>query len=193
MKLIVGLGNPGIEYADTRHNAGRLLIELAASKQKILLSRKKALKAYGASVEWDGCSVFLAYPDTWMNLSGESVKRLVNHFEIDPTKDLLVIVDDFALPLGRLRLRPKGSDGGHNGLKSVHALLQTDQYARLRIGIGPSNPAASYEAFVLERFKTTEKKILRKVLEEGAQACRLWATESIQAAMNSVNALAIKV
>lgn len=192
MKLIVGLGNPGSEYADTRHNAGRLLIEYAASSEKISLIRKKTLKAYAASLEWKGRPVLLAYPDTWMNLSGEAVKVLVRHFEIDPKKDLLVVVDDLALPLGRLRLRAKGSDGGHNGLKSIHGALQTDHYARLRIGIGAYNPIADYEQFVLERFRSSEKKRLKKVLEEGLPACRIWATESASAAMNAVNAILIE-
>ncbi|MBI3307127.1 MAG: aminoacyl-tRNA hydrolase [Candidatus Omnitrophica bacterium] len=192
MKLIVGLGNPGAKYAGTRHNAGRWLIEYAASHQGISFTKKKSLLASIVSLEWEDQPVVLAYPETWMNQSGDAVKALVQHFEVDPKKDLLVIVDDLALPLGRIRFRASGSDGGHNGLKSVQAALQTEGYARLRIGIGPLNPMLSYEEFVLERFKTSQQKLLKKIFQECLSACKIWAGQSSQAAMNAVNSVFIE-
>ena len=193
MKLIVGLGNPGSRYSDTRHNAGRWFVEYAASisESSISFSKKKALLASLVSLEWKGQPVLLAYPEIWMNQSGEAIKALVKHFEIDPKKDLLVVVDDLALPLGKIRFRARGSDGGHNGLKSIRASLQTESYARLRIGIGPMNPMLSYEKFVLERFKVSEQKALKKIFAECLKACKIWMFESAQAAMNTVNALSI--
>ena len=197
MKLIVGLGNPGSRYSDTRHNAGRLLIEDIARREGLSFSRKKNLHASIVSAEWDGCEVILAFPHTYMNLSGTAVKSLLSHFEISPARDILVVVDDLALPFRRLRLRAKGSDGGHKGLRSIHECLRTQDYARLRLGIGmPENESRfeglSYqrgnaEAYVLSAFSAAEKKGLKDIFRRATETCRLWATQSIEAAMNSAN------
>ena len=189
MKLIVGLGNPGDRYSGTRHNIGRAVVERASEQAKEPFKKEKALKASLAQVEWADESVVLAYPDTYMNLSGQAVFMLVRHFEIKPEEDLLVLIDDVALPYERLRLRGKGSDGGHNGLKSVEQLLGTSHYARLRIGIAPQDPqkGIDLEEYVLEEFSQKEQKGLPALLERSYEACQLWATHSLEAAMNAVN------
>ncbi len=192
MKLIVGLGNPGDRYQGTRHNAGRLLVEFIARHYQLSFSKKKKLEVSVAFLEWEGVPVTLAYPETFMNLSGESVKRLVEHFGIPFRKDLLVVVDDFALPFGRLRLRSKGRDGGHKGLRSIHEALGSTGYPRLRLGIGdePSlghSPQEMLEDYVLSFFSVQEKEELEIFLQRGVEACRLWVTCPIEQAMNSVN------
>ncbi len=192
MKLIVGLGNPGVRYTRTRHNAGRSLIEYLAKIYKLSLAKNKSLEVSWASLNWEGEEVALAYPDSFMNVSGKPVGSLVRHFEVNPRKDLLVVVDDAALPFGELRLRSKGSDGGHHGLESVAEKLGTTAYARLRIGIGtplkdhPAN-AVSLEAYVLSLFTRPESEALPQLFERGRNACRLWVQGPIEAAMNIIN------
>ena len=123
-----------------------------------------------------------------MNESGDPVKRLVEHFEIDFKSDLLVVVDDVALPFGKLRLRAEGSDGGHRGLRSIEEALGSQSYARLRIGIAPAESVkVPLEKYVLEPFRAEEEKELKKVLERGVEACRLWLSEPMERAMNFAN------
>ena len=136
MKLIVGLGNPGAKYASTRDNIGRQLIESLARKQRVSFSKKKALQASVVEMDWEGRPVVLAYPETFMNVSGETISSLTQHFSINPQSHLLIAVDDFALPFAKLRLRSRGSDGGHNGLKSITQILGSSYYAMLRLVIG---------------------------------------------------------
>lgn len=191
MKLIVGLGNPGAHYAETRHNAGRRLIEYIARRNSRSISKKKSLEASIASWNCEGEETTLAFPEVFMNQSGTSVLALIRHFGLDAKKHLLIVVDDVALPFGRLRLRSRGSDGGHNGLKSIHESLGHSDYARLRMGIGAGEEekaAERMEEFVLSPFDSREKKAMPPVLEKGAEACRLWVTQSIASAMNVVNA-----
>ncbi len=194
MRLVVGLGNSGTQYADTRHNAGRRLIDFIAAKHALEFSKKKSLKASVSSFVWEGQDVTLARPETFMNLSGEAVSCLVRHFEIEIPKDLLILVDDMALPFGRIRLRSKGTDGGHNGLKSVEQTLQTQAYARLRLGIGGRDAEKSapledgYQDYVLSPFAAAERRGLEAFLKKGETACRLWITQPVEAAMNIVNA-----
>jgi PTH1 family peptidyl-tRNA hydrolase len=190
-KLIVGLGNPGDAYAETRHNAGRRLIEFIVSRHSIRFSKKTKLNAFVVSFSWEGHEVVLAYPDLFMNLSGAGVRKLVEHFSIVPGKNLLIAVDDVALPFGSLRLRSRGSDGGHNGLKSVNAELQNSGYARLRLGVGRQEKKDELlmplEEYVLSPFSKTEKKQIPAFLERGYEACRLWISQTIDKAMNNVN------
>ena len=190
MKLIVGLGNPGDTYAHTRHNAGRLLVEYIAARESARFFKKKATPAFLAQTEWDKEEVLLAVPATFMNLSGEAVAPLLAHFKINPKKDLLAVVDDAALPFGRLRLRSRGSDGGHNGLKSIQQVIGSSDYARLRIGIAPGEDSEiSLEEYVLSGFNAREKKVLPEILQKGYEACCLWATRPMAAAMNVINPL----
>ncbi len=190
MKLIVGLGNPGVRYSGTRHNAGRDLAGHIGKSEGLKWALKKSLQASLAKTCWGTQEIFLARPETFMNLSGEPVFRMVRHFSLDAAKDLLIVVDDVALPFGKLRLREGGSDGGHNGLKSINQLLATTVYPRLRVGISPLKPSGKIPdmtAFVLESFDREEKKAFKPVLEKAFEACRLWAGEPSAAAMNAVN------
>jgi PTH1 family peptidyl-tRNA hydrolase len=196
MKLIVGLGNPGDEYARTRHNIGRRLIEFLAGEEKVKLASKKSQKAAVASVSWDRETVCLAHPLTFMNLSGEAIAALVKYWKITPEKDLLIVVDDVALPFGKFRLRGEGSSGGHNGLASVEEYLGTREYARLRIGIGScENKVAggsmgsegSLRDYVLSAFNAAEEKKMQALLAKGIEACGAWALEPLAKAMSRVN------
>jgi len=193
VKLIVGLGNPGSRYSHTRHNAGRLLVEYLAREAAASFKMQKKLKAQVAPAKFGGEDISLVYPETFMNVSGETLALLTQHFEVDLRHDLLIVVDDIALPFGKWRLRSRGSDGGHNGLKSIQRALGTSAYARLRMGIAPENTALSpegkisLEEFVLESFDRTESRALPKTLERGAQACKLWAAQPIEQAMSAVN------
>lgn len=195
MRLIVGLGNPGLEYSETRHNAGRLVVEQIARENSLRFSHKGKLKASLIKTIIEGQEVVLAYPEVFMNVSGEAVALLVKHFLVKPENDLLLVVDEVALPYRSLRLRAKGSAGGHNGLKSVEASIQTSGYARLRVGIGPEDSKNTgrpqgdmpLEAFVLKRFSPAEHKDLPDFLSEAAEACRRWITRPISEAMNIVN------
>jgi len=196
MKLIVGLGNPGDAYARTRHNIGRRLTEFIAGEEKIKFASKKSQKADMASVSWNGETLGLAYPLTYMNLSGEAVAALVKYWKIAADKDLLIVVDDVALPFGKFRLRGEGSSGGHNGLASIEEHLGSREYPRLRIGIGPRGnktaegsavPGESLRDYVLSAFKTAEEKKMKELLGKGMEACRAWATEPLAKAMSWVN------
>ena len=162
-----------------------------AENEGLKWASKKSLQTSVAKTRWNSEDIILARPEVFMNLSGEAVSRLAAaHIPLDISRDLLIVLDDIALPFGRLRLRGKGTDGGHNGLKSIHTSLGTTAYPRLRMGIAPekSSPAAvDLTAFVLESFGREEKKAMGPVLEKACQACHLWATESLASAMNVVN------
>ncbi|MBU9888868.1 MAG: aminoacyl-tRNA hydrolase [Candidatus Omnitrophica bacterium] len=195
MKLIVGLGNPGVEYLRTRHNIGRRLIERVVANNKTALSNKRSLKALVAQVTWAGETVHLACPLSYMNLSGMSVKALRDGLGIRSLKDLLIVVDDFALPFGRLRLRGSGSGGGHNGLFSIEEALGSRDYPRLRMGIGLREQLANeapetgtwHRDFVLSDFTREEEDLMESFLKRGEEACRLWMSEPLATSMNRVN------
>lgn len=193
MKLIVGLGNPGAEYSFTRHNIGRRLIEVIAAKENAKFSSKKSQKAALASVSWNGETVHLAYPLSYMNLSGAPVASLVKYLKIKAAEDLLVVVDDVALPFGKFRLRGEGSSGGHNGLASIEEHLGGREYPRLRIGIGACEPEGmtgfpgELRDYVLESFGASEEKKMKKLFECGLEACRAWVLGPFTKAMNQVN------
>ncbi len=196
MKLIVGLGNPGEEYARTRHNIGRRLVEHIVFQENVKFASKKSQKSALSSVWWEGEVIQLAHPLTYMNLSGEAVALLVKYWKVAPAKDLLIVVDDVALPFGKFRLRGEGSPGGHNGLVSIEDHLGTREYPRLRIGIGPEGspgegPAwdeGALKDFVLSSFSTAEEKKIPGLLAKGMEACRAWALEPLVKAMNRFNA-----
>lgn len=189
MKLIIGLGNPGGEYSKTRHNVGRRLVESIAAKEGRKFEPKKSLKAFVAELPWDCEPVLIAYPASYMNLSGGPVKALVSHCKINSLRDVLIVVDDVALPFGKFRLRGEGSSGGHNGLASVEECLKTQDYPRLRIGIGihESETEATLRDYVLSRFDPREEKMMDRILEQGREACRLWALEPLAKVMSRVN------
>jgi PTH1 family peptidyl-tRNA hydrolase len=183
----VGLGNPGPEYENTRHNAGFLLADHLARRWKLPPFKRvpAAREARGTAL---GQPVVLLKPHTYMNRSGAALARLRAQPEFDPAHDLLVLVDDYALPLGTYRLRASGSAGGHNGLKSVEGALRSQDYARLRIGVGPLPPETDDSAdYVLAEFSSEERAAVDQLLEPMAEAVECWLAEGIEAAMNRYN------
>ncbi|OYT73666.1 MAG: aminoacyl-tRNA hydrolase [Chloracidobacterium sp. CP2_5A] len=187
MKCVVGLGNPGATYALTRHNIGFLVVDALAERagQSIKLRECEALTG---RVAVGGESVLLVKPQTYMNASGHAVAPLCAKYGVDPRQDLLAVVDDVALPFGRLRLRGKGSSGGHNGLKSLAAKLKTESYARLRVGIGPEHPVRDLANFVLGAFSGAERSALPELTARAADAVEAWVQQGLAPAMARFNA-----
>jgi len=186
LHLIVGLGNPGAEYAKTRHNAGFLLVEKLAAHWKTDWTNERKFRARIAKADCKGKKVLLCEPQTFMNLSGETVGALKGFYQL-PLKQLLVAVDDADLPLGEIRLRASGSSGGHHGLESIEQHLGTREFARLRIGIGRKDGARQITGHVLGRFETDEAQLLEKVLERAADQVETWLDAGIEKAMSQFN------
>jgi len=185
-KLIVGLGNPGRSYEHTRHNLGFLVVDrVAESLEAPRWQEEGAVAVTAATV--DETKVWLLKPLTYMNLSGPPVAGLARYYKI-PNEKVLLVVDDVAIPFGRLRLRAEGTAGGHNGLKSVIAALGSTSFPRLRIGIGPVPPQMDMADFVLEKLSKSEMETLDSVLDRAVEAVRLWRTQGVAAAANAVNA-----
>src|ERR1017187_9460628 len=184
--LIVGLGNPGAEYAKTRHNAGFLLVEKLAASWKADWKNERKFGARIARVEQDGRRLLLCQPETFMNLSGEAVGALKNFYQL-PLDRLLVAVDDADLPLGEIRLRASGSSGGHHGLESIEQHLATRGFARLRIGIGRADGAREITDYVLGKFDSAGNELLGKVLERAADQIECWLDAGIEKAMSQFN------
>lgn len=182
---MVGLGNPGEEYTGTRHNVGFEVIEVLAKRGSVSLSHDRRLTARVGRGTVGGEETLLVLPQSYMNLSGPVVARIVREREV-AASDVLVVVDDFHLPVAELRLREKGSAGGHNGLKSLAQSFGGDAFARLRIGIGEA-PAGGAEDFVLTRFKPSERKAMAEAYELGADCVEDWCRGGIHAAMNKYN------
>jgi PTH1 family peptidyl-tRNA hydrolase len=183
--LIVGLGNPGAEYERTRHNLGFMLIDRLARDAQTQIKRQECRALIGRA-EIGGQMVELAKPQTYMNLSGESVSCLLSKPDRSVEK-LVVISDDLALPFGTIRIRPRGSHGGQNGLRSIIDCLRTQEFARLRIGIAPEHPISNASNFVLERFSKMETETVEKVLEESAEAIATIVTDGVDQAMARFN------
>ena len=182
--LIVGLGNPGNEHAHTRHNIGFDVVNAFVMKHAGIF--KNSRLAYVAEVKWKGKIFICICPTTYMNLSGKAVKYWVDKEKI-PLKNILVIVDEVSLPLNKLRLRPSGSDGGHNGLKSIHESLETTEYARLRFGIGNNYPKGMQSEFVLGKWFKEEEPLVKLKIEKAIEVIENFATAGITMAMNQVN------
>ena len=180
--LIVGLGNPGADYAGTRHNTGFLLVEKLAGEWQCAWKHARKFQARVARAEVGGKAVLLAEPQTFMNLSGESVGALLRFYQL-PLARLLVVVDDADLPLGEIRLRRGGGTGGHHGLESVMQHAGSREYARLRIGIGRQDQARAITGHVLGRFSAAENALLEKVLERAAGQLKWWLDAGIEKAM----------
>ena len=181
--LIVGLGNPTEKYAETRHNLGFMLIDLLATQSNATVKREECRALIGRA-EIENEIVELVKPQTYMNLSGESVSGLLQKRE---NSKIIVITDDLALPFGKIRIRPKGSDGGHNGLKSLIACLQTQEFIRLRIGIQPEHPLSDTKRFVLEKFSKKDLETVEKILETSAEAIRTIIIDGVEKAMARFN------
>src|SRR5438046_1091091 len=184
--LIVGLGNPGADYAKTRHNAGFMLADLLAKRWRADWSAAKKFQSRVAKAERDGRRVVLCEPHTFMNASGEAVGAMVKFYRL-PLKNLVVAMDDADLPLGEIRLRPGGSSGGHHGLESIEQHLGTRDYARLRIGIGRQSGAREITGYVLGRFNSTEAELVDKVLTVASDQVECWLEAGIQKAMSQIN------
>jgi PTH1 family peptidyl-tRNA hydrolase len=185
--LIVGLGNPGRDYARTRHNAGFLVLDRLAQRWKSSWSKEKKFTTRVARVERDGERVLLCQPETFMNASGEAVGPLMNFHKISPDR-LLVAVDDADLPFGEIRLRARGSSGGHHGLESLEQHLGTRDFARQRIGIGREESGArEITGYVLAPFRPGERELLEKVLQKACDQIECWLASGIGPAMNQFN------
>jgi peptidyl-tRNA hydrolase, PTH1 family len=185
VKLIVGLGNPGREYEHTRHNVGFQVAEELAHRYRVTLKTHVKWKARAAKIAELDDGVLLAEPMTFMNLSGWAVREIAAFHKLAPS-DVLVVVDDADLPLGRLRIRAGGSAGGHNGLKSVIQELGTPEFPRLRVGVG--RQPGELKSHVLGRFSEEERAQIDAAVKRAADAAELFAKENILAAMNRYNA-----
>jgi PTH1 family peptidyl-tRNA hydrolase len=184
MKLVAGLGNPGTKYRGTRHNIGFDVVDrLAEGASDKRFSRR--FDGLLAEIEIDYRRVLLLKPETFMNLSGRSVSQAVRFFKL-PLDDLLVVCDDLSLPVGKLRLRPGGSDGGQKGLRDIATQLGTDQFPRLRIGIGDPGEMDAVD-YVLTRFRSAEGPIIEDSMILATQAVAVWVTQGVDAAMNRFN------
>jgi PTH1 family peptidyl-tRNA hydrolase len=185
VKLIVGLGNPGYEYHLTPHNLGFMAVDRLAETCGVEISRREA-QALTASTELEGEPVVLAKPQTYMNLSGMAVARLLEKYQL-PVGDLMVLVDDVDLPLGTLRIRPRGSAGTHNGMKSVIGALQADEFVRVRLGVKPDRPVEDLVSYLLGPFRKADLAIVAEMLGQAVEAVRAVLKEGIPRAMNRFN------
>lgn len=186
MYVIVGLGNPGDKYARTRHNVGFDVIDLLAEQNGISVTERKH-KALIGKGRIAGQAVILVKPQTFMNLSGESVGDILHFYKLDPAQDLIVISDDVALDPGTLRIRKKGSAGGHNGLKNIIAHCHTEEFMRVRIGVGKLPPNGDMIAHVLERFAPEDRRLVELSYERAAQAIDCILSEDVDKAMSRYN------
>ena len=191
--LVVGLGNPGPEYQWTPHNAGFLAVDRILDRFSgaagVSFSNRRG-RALTGRVQIGERELILAKPETWMNLSGESVAALVREFQVDPERELVVVYDELALPLGLVRVRAGGSSGGHNGAKSINALLGTERWARVRIGVGPDGDTGRGRCgagYLLQPMRRMELNLLGEALDRAAEAVAAIATEGVAVAMNRIN------
>ena len=185
MKIIVGLGNPGFEYHFTPHNLGFMAVDRLAEECGVEVTRREA-QALTAETEIEKAEVLLAKPQTYMNLSGMAVKRLVEKYEVS-VKDLIVLVDDVDLPMGSLRIRTHGSAGSHNGLKSIIGALESGEFVRVRMGVGPEHPVEDRASYVLGRFRASERETVEAMLDQTSRAVRVILRECPHQAMNRFN------
>jgi PTH1 family peptidyl-tRNA hydrolase len=185
MRVIVGLGNPGIEYAWTPHNLGFLVIDALAEDAGIRVTRPEA-KSFVGLGEIASHEVVLAKPQTMMNLSGLAVRELVSRAECKPS-DVIVVCDDIALPWGMIRVRERGTAGGHNGLKSVIGAIGTTEFVRVRLGVKPEEMRGDMKEYVLRQIRRDEEDLVAEEIEQGAEAVKVILAEGTQSAMNRFN------
>ena len=187
LRLIVGLGNPGREYAHTRHNAGFMVLDRLAERWKARWAREKKFVARIAKANWNSERLILCEPETFMNASGEAVGALAAFYRV-PVDRLLVVVDDADLPVGEIRLRARGSSGGHHGLESIEQHLATREFARLRIGIGRGQTTVrQITGHVLAEFSRAERDLMDKVVNRTCDQIECWTQDGILQAMNRYN------
>jgi PTH1 family peptidyl-tRNA hydrolase len=186
VKLIVGLGNPGIEYQFTPHNLGFLTIDCLANECGVEV-RNRNCRALTARATIGEQQVLLAKPETYMNLSGISVRELVDKYEVDPAKDLIVIHDELDLPLGTIRIKQRGSSAGHNGMESVIGALRTQEFLRIRLGITPERKVQDTVAYVLTPFRKAQLKVVDEMMDTAVEAVKVILKEGPGPAMNRFN------
>lgn len=186
MYLIAGLGNPTKEYDKTRHNVGFSVIDVLADRYRIDISEKKH-KALCSRGVIEGQKVLLLKPQTFMNLSGESIRAAADYYKIEP-EEMIVIYDDISLDPGQLRIRLKGSAGGHNGIKNIIANLGTQDFPRIKVGVGAKPPRMDLADYVLSRFGAGEQKLMEEAFGEAAEAAVMMMTDGAERAMNHFNA-----
>ncbi|MDO4522530.1 MAG: aminoacyl-tRNA hydrolase [Eubacteriales bacterium] len=186
MYIIVGLGNPGNKYDKTRHNVGFDTIDVLADKYGIDVDNKKFKALYGKGVI-EGQRVILAKPQTFMNLSGESVRELIDFYKVDETSELIVIYDDISLEPGQLRIRTKGSAGGHNGIKNIISHLGGQEFLRVKVGVGEKPKGFDLADYVLSRFSKEERALVEEAQKRAAQAVVSLMTDGAETAMNEYN------
>jgi peptidyl-tRNA hydrolase, PTH1 family len=186
VKLIVGLGNPGIEYQFTPHNLGFLTIDCLANDVGAEV-RNRNCRALTARAVIEEQPVLLAKPETYMNLSGMAVRELVGKYEVNPAKDLIVIYDELDLPLGRIRIRQRGSSAGHNGMESIIGALGTQEFLRVRLGVGPDKKVSDGAKYLLSPFRKAQLKVVGEIIDTASEAVRVILKEGPGAAMNRFN------
>ena len=186
MFLIVGLGNPTLQYEGTRHNVGFDVIDLLADKYNITVETRKG-RAYIGKGMMEGKKVILAKPQTYMNLSGESVRSLVDYYKIDEESELLIVYDDVSLGVGQLRIRKKGSAGGHNGIKNIISHLDTNVFMRIKIGVGEKPKKYDLADYVLSSFSKVEREQMEEGYEKAVRAAVMILNGETDAAMNEYN------
>ena len=185
MKVIVGLGNPGNRYAGTRHNVGYAVVDTLAESPRAGRAQSR-FQAQIVELSEDAGKVLLVKPETFMNLSGHSVRQVIDFYQL-PLDDLLIVCDDVNLPLGKLRFRARGTHGGHNGLRDIQAHLGTNEYSRLRIGVGAPDGSDLID-HVLGRFRPGEKAVVAEAVQTAVQAVLVWVERGVEACMNQYNA-----
>ncbi len=186
MFIIVGLGNPGKDYTNTRHNIGFDVIDALADIAGISVIEKKHKAIIGKGV-LDGQKVILAKPQTYMNLSGESVREIIDYYKVDEEQELIVISDDISLDVGNIRVRKKGSAGGHNGLKNIIAHLGHDTFMRVKMGVGEKPKGYDLADYVLGHFTSDERKVMNEAAKTATEAIRMMMAGDVDKAMNQYN------
>lgn len=185
MRVVVGLGNPGKQYHATRHNVGYMVVDALASAPSASRFQTR-FQSQVAELQEGGQKVLLVKPETFMNLSGRAVRQVLDFYQVEPA-DLLVVCDDVNLPLGKLRVRANGSHGGHNGLRDIQNHLGTQEYARLKIGVGAKGEGADLSDHVLGRFRPSERPAIDDALSLAVQAAAMWVAQGVDATMNRYN------
>ena len=186
MYIIAGLGNPTAQYQGTRHNVGFDVIDKLADRYNISVEGRKSRALVGKGII-EGQKVLLVKPQTFMNLSGESIRGLVDYYKIDPETELLVVYDDISLDVGQLRIRKKGSAGGHNGIKNIIAQLDTQVFARIKVGVGEKPKGYDLADYVLGHFSKAEREMMEDGYENALEAIKLFLNDEIDQAMNLYN------
>jgi len=186
MKLIAALGNPGDKYSNTRHNAGFMIIDKLAQKWGFEFMQENKFKSLICKTFYNNEPIFIIKPQTFMNLSGEAVGAVMHFYKIE-LPDLLVVYDDISLSLGKMRFRANGSDGGHNGIKSIISHVNSDKFARLKFGVGPQPANVPSEVFVLSDFPKDDKQILEDTVQKATEAIECYFSNGMEKAQNMFN------